>query len=521
MELEEALSLPDPTEYMSNMPVHQDGTCNGLQHYAALGGDMAGARQVNLEPSEKPQDVYTGVADLVNEAVAKDAERGVPEAQELLGHINRKVVKQTVMTNVYGVTFIGAKAQVKNRLVEKAIFPRDRVEALAMYLTKKIFASLKSMFTGAHLIQTWFGECARRISRSIGPSQWEKFDQHFDGSIPETGRKTHTKERGKVEFMSSVVWTTPLGLPVVQPYRHEATVAVHTNLQQITIVDTSIINQVDSRKQMAAFPPNFVHSLDATHMLLSALATKQAGLTFAAVHDSFWTHACDVDTMSRVLRDAFVTMHTEDIVEKLREEFNERYRQHKTLISIPENHPVGLKIMRHRLDLEAKMRAKAQKQAEKDAIAKKKKVTTKTPTRPKKIMMTAIDDLMRELERDRLLNADNNKDIAKGKAMVTAASIFEEGGLTIDQDFGVVESEGFGDSLRSAGQANLDLEGGTKIQTSGELDEGAPQPQEAAPKKFKKAPRVVYVWVDLKFPPVPPKGEFDVKRLKDSQYFFS
>lgn len=32
--------------------------------------------------------------------------------------MTRKVVKQTVMTTVYGVTFIGAKDQVENRLRE-------------------------------------------------------------------------------------------------------------------------------------------------------------------------------------------------------------------------------------------------------------------------------------------------------------------------------------------------------------------------------------------------------------------
>ena len=37
MELKKALELPDPASFISHLPVHQDGTCNGLQHYAALG----------------------------------------------------------------------------------------------------------------------------------------------------------------------------------------------------------------------------------------------------------------------------------------------------------------------------------------------------------------------------------------------------------------------------------------------------------------------------------------------------
>ena len=43
----------------------QDGSCNGLQHYAALGRDWLGAKQVNLVPVDRPQDPYAGVAGMV------------------------------------------------------------------------------------------------------------------------------------------------------------------------------------------------------------------------------------------------------------------------------------------------------------------------------------------------------------------------------------------------------------------------------------------------------------------------
>lgn len=46
----------------------QDGSCNGLQHYAALGRDVIGATSVNLMPCEVPQDVYSGVAQQVSRA---------------------------------------------------------------------------------------------------------------------------------------------------------------------------------------------------------------------------------------------------------------------------------------------------------------------------------------------------------------------------------------------------------------------------------------------------------------------
>lgn len=55
---------------------------------------------------------------LVAKKVAEDAAAGGENADiatKLNGLITRKVVKQTVMTSVYGVTFVGAKRQVENR----------------------------------------------------------------------------------------------------------------------------------------------------------------------------------------------------------------------------------------------------------------------------------------------------------------------------------------------------------------------------------------------------------------------
>jgi DNA-directed RNA polymerase len=95
-------------------------------------------------------------------------------------------------------------------------------------------------------------------------------------------------------------WITPLGLPVTQPYRREAHYAVKTVLQNVILTLNNDFLPVASKKQKSAFPPNYVHSLDATHMLLTALKMRDKKLTFAAVHDSYWTHAADVETMSEV-----------------------------------------------------------------------------------------------------------------------------------------------------------------------------------------------------------------------------
>ena len=64
-ELSAAMKLPNPEDYVSHAHIHVDGSCNGMQHYAALGRDNSGARQVNLADSERPGDVYTAILNLV------------------------------------------------------------------------------------------------------------------------------------------------------------------------------------------------------------------------------------------------------------------------------------------------------------------------------------------------------------------------------------------------------------------------------------------------------------------------
>ena len=53
------------------------------------------------------------MAEEVQRIAEADAEEGVLAAQALLGNITRKLVKQTVMTSVYGVTNIGAREQIQ------------------------------------------------------------------------------------------------------------------------------------------------------------------------------------------------------------------------------------------------------------------------------------------------------------------------------------------------------------------------------------------------------------------------
>ena len=296
-ELEAAMRLPDPTTYACALAVHQDGSCNGLQHYAALGRDQYGGEQVNLVPNEVPQDVYAGVRAHVERRVAELAAEGDELALILDGHISRKVVKQVVMTSVYGVTLAGARDQIQNRLEEipDLAAHEERQFAMATMLAKLTLDSLGDVFKGATDSMSWLGACARAIAKES--------DTHVE-------------------------WTTALGLPAVQPYVKDQSRTVRTVLGACKVRRTDAdAAPVAIGKQKSGFSPNFVHSLDSSHLLLTAAACAAADppISFAAVHDSYWAHPSDVGRLNAILRDKFVELHATPRLAELFDEFQRKF----------------------------------------------------------------------------------------------------------------------------------------------------------------------------------------------------
>ncbi|XP_071451585.1 DNA-directed RNA polymerase, mitochondrial-like [Hetaerina americana] len=297
MEISAALKAEGgPENYVCHFPVHQDGSCNGLQHYAALGRDRIGASSVSMTPSEYPEDVYTVVAAKIEQVREADARLGIIVAQKLEGFVHRKVIKQTVMTTVYGVTRYGARLQIARQLRDIDKFPKDQVWCASLYLVEKTFDCLREMFTSTKKIQDWFTDCAQQITKVCG---------------------------------QCVEWVTPLGLPVMQPYQHifapRKNGVVDPFSRAIIKVPFGCHQRPNVMKQKNAFPPNFIHSMDSCHMMLTSLWCERKGLTFVSVHDCYWTHPSTVEIMNRICREQFVSLHSQPILEDLSAFFIRNY----------------------------------------------------------------------------------------------------------------------------------------------------------------------------------------------------
>ncbi|UAA39404.1 hypothetical protein KIH87_03335 [Paraneptunicella aestuarii] len=288
-------------DYVSRMPVALDGSCSGLQHLgAAFRCDVTG-KAVNLVDSECPNDIYQDVADKVQELLTKElsSDNKALASQWLAfcgGKIERKITKRPVMTYPYGSKVPGFTQQLLDDVIKPAMqndpdsVPFDNLRLSAQYLAKLIEQAVSATVLKASEAMEWMQKMAAAIA---------------------AGNKT-------------IHWTTPLGFPVVQDYRKLRSrqinsVVFGTRLQcRVAEVEDAI----DTRKMVNAISPNVVHSLDATHLLLTVLKAEREGINqFALVHDSFATYAADTERFFVIIREAFAELYKNDVFAALEAEF--------------------------------------------------------------------------------------------------------------------------------------------------------------------------------------------------------
>lgn len=283
----------DHSMFVSHLPVNIDGTCNGLQHFAAMCLDPVAAEQVNLTPADKPNRLYTSVAKMVYEQVEKDAQeipdkeptdrKGEPIAHPafewLMVGVSDKTVKRAAMTIAYGVTPAGMQDQF---VTDGWTEGMDRPRSAACYLRDVTWEVLGEVVTSARTVMDWLKEVAKVTAKA--------------------GHK--------------LTWTSPSGFAVTQEALRTKDTAIYTLLQRVHMYIAEP-GKLSAHRQQLCMPPNFVHDMDAAHLMLTVDECLKRGVTsFNMIHDSYGTHAADVDAMGSALRYRFVRMYQEDVLRR-------------------------------------------------------------------------------------------------------------------------------------------------------------------------------------------------------------
>lgn len=346
--------------YMSSIPVAQDGTCSGLQHYSAMLRDSVGGSAVNLVPADKPQDIYRVVADKVIEVLESYTVNSVSQedftlAQQWLcsGLINRKITKRSVMTLPYGSTLFSCKQyireyveEVREKSPEMVPWPLirevmtveeynrtayeeggdtevlvDPTAKACAWLGKIVWDCIHSTVIAASEVMDWLRGVADVVAGDAGrPLSWVT----PSGFIVLQRYHQVKARRIKTRLAGELVYTSKTGaVHAVQKLLETSCGVVGKNGGQIAI-DLTLqeeTDQLDVKAQRQGVAPNFVHSLDASALVYAVIyANRHHRIEdFALIHDSFGTHAGgegagDSYRLAKAIRDSFVDMYEKNDV---------------------------------------------------------------------------------------------------------------------------------------------------------------------------------------------------------------
>ena len=282
--------------FESKLCVALDGTCSGLQHYSAILRDEVGGAETNLVPRDKPADIYAAVATRTLEIVRTLVSPEEPMAQWWLDFgIDRNTAKRPVMTLPYGATAYSARDYIFEWLEGQIKGGRTGGWGKSNYLAANwlaghLWTAIGETVIAAKAAMDWLRHVAREVAKSGKPVQW----------------------------------TTPSGMWVHQAYPKTEHRRVKTRIagSLVYISYKEEIDGFDSAKMANSLPPNWIHSMDGSALTLTVVACHKMGIeNFGMIHDSFGTHAANIPTMARVLREEFVRMYSDrDVLANLEEE---------------------------------------------------------------------------------------------------------------------------------------------------------------------------------------------------------
>jgi DNA-directed RNA polymerase len=278
------------TDGMTQLPVGMDGSCNGIQHWSAIAKDPVIGSMVNLLPASKPNDAYGVVANEVTNAMLplnyKDPWVTL-FLEEWEGKVKRNVVKRAVMTDPYGVTTRGITDGLLNDGYIDWIDKTIRMPA-AKELTKYIQTAMNTLLTVPNQGKAWLKEVASIASE----------------------KNVHLE------------WVTPIGFRVRHQYygKTNGVVNLQTLLTAMRVEFNEFVrDEVSPREAQNGVSPNYIHSLDASHMFATILGLMRSGCeSFSFIHDSYGVHAPLVDSLRDITRQEFVEIHKVNQLEVLR-----------------------------------------------------------------------------------------------------------------------------------------------------------------------------------------------------------
>jgi DNA-directed RNA polymerase len=302
--------------YMSHLSGNQDGSCNGIQHFSAMLLDPVGAKAVNLLAQLrgcKPEDIYTETADHVVKELVEDLRKGLirngkvkikadGRLNRLMRHvlevIDRKATKRSTMIVPYGGTKRSCLKHVKDWVVE--INDKNAIG--------------------------WNAYDVYDIALPLHHYIWHALD-----TVVVAARKAmqFLRDLIKVNCKLNVpmIWTTPTGFIARQDIKATKDSEVVLKMfGRIRVTYKEETDDLNKNKMATSFPPNFVHSMDASHMVFTVVKALDLGITnFSLVHDSFGVPFGQVEPFHAIIRETFCDIYQHNVLIGLKRQMQAQF----------------------------------------------------------------------------------------------------------------------------------------------------------------------------------------------------
>ena len=348
--LQAHIDAGNPEEsFVSRISCAQDGSCSGIQHYSAMLRDEVGGAAVNLAPNENRQDIYNEVAKValshmrdiswgteVIEKMDETLQKVIAEAWIEVG-ISRGLTKTPVMTLPYGSSQLTCRESISDYLDEMIIKAQKKAKSEGRELvnphpfSKDLDAAI-NQFEAEKL-------CSRVVWGSIG-----------EVVIAARACMKYIKAVcGQVASKNvPLEWVTPTGFIVNQAIYETTELEVDTQLLGRTcLILLQPTDKLNVAKMKSACSPNFVHSMDASHLMLAVSAMEDAGMEhIAVIHDSFGTYAGNTGRLRKILVDTFVDMYQSHDVLAEFHEYNEIRICEELTVEMPKKGSLDLEQVR-------------------------------------------------------------------------------------------------------------------------------------------------------------------------------
>lgn len=275
----------DKTGFRTRLPLGQDGSCNGLQHFSAMLRDSVGGIATNLVPAATQQDIYALVALETARIIAEDQsddEAGIG-ARWRRHPLSRGLVKRSVMTLPYGSTRFSCAEFILKEYLQQGLAPefgKDEYNRAANWLSYRVWKAIGNVVIKAREAMEWLQDACDELT---------------------------------LAGIQEVQWRSPSGFLVRQQYSKLEVIKIETRLiggLRIRPSCATWTGEVDRRKHRNGVAPNFVHSCDAAHMHNLINAAEDASLGHLAfIHDDYGALAPDVVELHKLIRQTFVDMY--------------------------------------------------------------------------------------------------------------------------------------------------------------------------------------------------------------------